>query len=167
MRRLICTFVVRIWLIQVFSWRGSYFVLSDGNGWTNSLGPDQTAPDQDQHCLLFCLHRHGVECLSEGKWAAAWQNQTNDLCAQRRLRSAWASAQSDQNLRYALNMKLRTQGFFMRTAKSLIRLGGCSGWSESSLAAHSILLVLSCAGSSDKDLPCISTVLQVLSHWIS
>ena len=26
-------------------------------------------------------------------WAAAWQNQQNDLCAQRRLRSAWASAQ--------------------------------------------------------------------------
>ena len=26
--------------------------------------------------------------------AAAWQNQQNDLCAQRRLRSAWASAQS-------------------------------------------------------------------------
>ena len=29
-------------------------------------------------------------------WTAAWQNQQNDLCAQRRLRSAWASAQSDQ-----------------------------------------------------------------------
>ena len=27
-------------------------------------------------------------------WAAAWQNQQNDLCALRRLRSAWASAQS-------------------------------------------------------------------------
>ena len=31
------------------------------------------------------------------KWAAAWQNQQNDLCTQRRLRSAWASAQSDQS----------------------------------------------------------------------
>ena len=28
------------------------------------------------------------------KWAAAWQNQQNGMCAQRRLRSAWASAQS-------------------------------------------------------------------------
>ena len=27
--------------------------------------------------------------------------------------------------------------FFMRTAKTLIRLGGCTGWSESSLGAHS------------------------------
>ena len=31
-------------------------------------------------------------------WAASWQNQQNGMCAQRRLRSAWASAQSDQSL---------------------------------------------------------------------
>ena len=31
------------------------------------------------------------------KWAASWQNQQNGMCAQRRLRSAWASAQSDQS----------------------------------------------------------------------
>ena len=30
-------------------------------------------------------------------WAVALQNQQNDLCALRRLRSAWASAQSDQS----------------------------------------------------------------------
>ena len=59
------------------------------------------------------------------------------LCAQRRLRSAWASAQSDQSLRCALNRKVRTQGFFMRTAETLIRLSGCPGWSESSLGAQS------------------------------
>ena len=35
----------------------------------------------------------------------------------------------------------------MRTAKTLIRLGGCPGWSESSLGAHAILLVLSWGGS--------------------
>ena len=29
-------------------------------------------------------------------WATAWQNQQNGLCAQWRLRSAWASAQSNQ-----------------------------------------------------------------------
>ena len=27
-------------------------------------------------------------------WTAAWQNQQNDLCAQQRLGSAWASSQS-------------------------------------------------------------------------
>ena len=32
-------------------------------------------------------------------WAASWRNQQNGMCAQRRLRSAWAFAQSDQNLR--------------------------------------------------------------------
>ena len=34
-----------------------------------------------------------------------------------------------------------------RTAKTLIRLGGCPGWSESSLGAHTILLDLSWGGS--------------------
>ena len=47
--------------------------------------------------------------------AASWQNQQNDLCAQRKLRSAWASAQSDQRLccpceeTWALNYLLSAQ----------------------------------------------------------
>ena len=32
------------------------------------------------------------------KWAVSWQNQQNGMWAQRRLGSAWASAQSDQSL---------------------------------------------------------------------
>ena len=35
-------------------------------------------------------------------WAAAWQNRQNGMCAQRRLRSAWASAQTDQSSLSAL-----------------------------------------------------------------
>ena len=35
----------------------------------------------------------------------------------------------------------------MRTAKTLIRLGGCPGWSVSSLGAHVCLLILSWGGS--------------------
>ena len=62
---------------------------------------------------------------------------TKWLCDQRRLISAWASAQSDQSLRCALSAYLRTQGIFMWTAKTLIRLGECPGWSESSLGAYS------------------------------
>ena len=62
---------------------------------------------------------------------------TKWVCAQRRLRSAWASAQSDQSLRCpheeTLDPKLPTE----RTAKTLIRLGGRPGWSESSLGAQS------------------------------
>ena len=34
----------------------------------------------------------------------------------------------------------------MQTAKTLIRLGGCPGWFESSLDAQVILLILSCCG---------------------
>ena len=45
----------------------------------------------------------------------------NDTYAQRRLRSA----QSGQTLPYALNWLPRNQGFFMRTANTLIRLDGC------------------------------------------
>ena len=33
------------------------------------------------------------------KWAASWQNQQSGMCAQQRLRPAWASVQSDQSLR--------------------------------------------------------------------
>ena len=40
-----------------------------------------------------------------------------------------------------------TQGFFMRKAKTLSRLGGCQGWSEFPLGTYVILLVLSCCGS--------------------
>ena len=37
-------------------------------------------------------------CTGENDtWAASWQNHQNGICAQRRLRSAWASAQSDQS----------------------------------------------------------------------
>ena len=79
-------------------------------------------------------------------WAAARQNQETDPWTQRRLRSTLASAQPGQSRRCALSRNLRTQHFFMRTSKTLIRLDGCPGWSESSLDAHANLLFLSCSG---------------------
>ena len=69
--------------------------------------------------------------------AATWQNQQNE-CAQQRLRSAWASAQSDQSLRYPHEESLGPSLPIESTAKTLIRLGGCPGWSESSLGAQSL-----------------------------
>ena len=60
--------------------------------------------------------------------SSSWQNQQNDLCAQRRVRSAWTSAQSDQRLRSPHEERLGPP--IERTAKTLIRLGGCPGWSE-------------------------------------
>ena len=63
-------------------------------------------------------------------------------------RSAWAYAQSDQSSLSAWRSLL---GLWLSlectaTAKTLIRLGGCLGWS-SSLGAQVILLVLSCCSS--------------------
>ena len=88
--------------------------------------------------------RWEAKCSESTNLTKQWSGLSRDItkptkwvCAQRRLRSAWASVQSDQSLRCALNGWLRTQVFFMRTAKTLIRLGGCPGWSESSLGAHS------------------------------
>ena len=67
---------------------------------------------------MVANHEDRFSCDMARKWSVAWQNQQNDLCAQRRFRSAWASTQSDQSLRCALNGKLRAQAFFMQTAKT-------------------------------------------------
>ena len=67
----------------------------------------------------------------------SWQNQQNGMCAQRRLRSACASAQSDQRLHCPHEQSCGPQLPTERTAKTLIRLGRCPGWSESSLGAQS------------------------------
>ena len=83
-------------------------------------------------------------------WEMSHDKTTKWVCAQQRLRSAWASAQPDQSLRCAFNGQLRTQGFFMRTLKTLIRLGGCPGWSESSLGTHAVCWFLSYPGSNSK-----------------
>ena len=80
-------------------------------------------------------------------WAASWQNQQNDIWAQRRLGSAWASAQPNHSLRYLHEETLRPQLPIEHGAKTLISLGGCQGWSESALGTQVILLVLSWGGS--------------------
>ena len=54
-----------------------------------------------------------------------------------RLGSAWASAQSDQNLRCPHEESLGPELPIECKAKTLIRLGGCPGWSESLQGAHS------------------------------
>ena len=70
-------------------------------------------------------------------WAASWQNQQCG-CA--------PSEDSDQpghppsliRVFAVRSMDSRVQAFFMRTAKTLIKLGGRPCWSESSLGAHSL-----------------------------
>ena len=102
--------------------------------------------------ILSCPCSYGLT-----GWAAAWQNQQNDLCAQQTLRSALACAQSDQSLRCPHEETLGPYLPNECTAKNLIRLGGCQGWSESLLGTQVILLVLSCCSSNTKD----SSVVQV------
>ena len=46
---------------------------------------------------LVKQYRSDQTLFAQRKCVAAPQNQQNDLCAQRRLRPAWASAQSDQS----------------------------------------------------------------------
>ena len=78
-------------------------------------------------------------------WAASWQNQQNGMCAQRRLRSVWASAQSDQSLHwpslirvFAVRMKKAwVLSYPLSAQQRLIRPGGCPGWYESLLGAQS------------------------------
>ena len=90
-------------------------------------------------CKYLVLHYFG-EFIAVSKKQDISRDMTKPpkwLCAQRRLRSAWASAQSDQSLRCAPHWVAKDPSFFMRTEKTLIRLGGCPGRSESSLCAQS------------------------------
>ena len=89
-------------------------------------------------------------CLSvdfKVKWAAAWQNQQNYLFTQQRLRSAWASAKSDQSLCCQHEERLCPYLPIKRTVKTLIRLNGYPGWSVTLLGAQVLLLVLACCSS--------------------
>ena len=70
---------------------------------------------------------------------------TKWVCAQRRLRSHWASAQSGQSSLSAWR-KLGSLATHWAHSATLIRQGGFPDWSESSLGAL-ILSVLSCRGS--------------------
>ena len=86
-------------------------------------------------CCEYPLESHWRCIFNEYPQRVLWRNKQNYpliitkhppylfhfLCAQQRLRSAWASAQSDQNLCCPLTEQLRSQGFFMRTAKILVR----------------------------------------------
>ena len=78
------------------------------------------------HVLL--VKRNGIWKKKgiRSKLATSWQNQQNDLCAQQRLRSAWASAQSDQSLHCLHEETLRPPLPIEHP-----------GWSESSLGPQS------------------------------
>ena len=84
------------------------------------------------HHIVWIKRVRPIQEYRQHKWAASWQIQQNDLCAQLRLRSAWAS------WIFAVRMK---KPWVLRM------LSRCPGWSESSLGAQIILLVLLWRGS--------------------
>ena len=47
--------------------------------------------------LTQCMNVQTAFRLFVRIWAASWQNQQNGMCAPRKFRSAWASAQTDQS----------------------------------------------------------------------
>ena len=70
-------------------------------------------------------------------WFSKWKkNIPSDICVKRRLKSACASAQSDQSLRSPHEESLHPWLFKMRPRKILIWLRECAGWSESLLGTH-------------------------------
>ena len=62
------------------------------------------------------------------RWAVAWQNQETDVCTHRRLRPAWAFAQSDQSSLSAWR-SIGTFGYPSSAQRRLISLVRCPGWS--------------------------------------
>ena len=90
------------------------------------------------HTCLFIVWFITYECPFFSKWAVTWQKQQNE-CA--------PSEDSDQPGRPPSMIKVfavRMKNDWLpikRTAKILIRLSGCLGWSESSLGAHSFYWV--------------------------
>ena len=52
------------------------------------------------HTIDFAVSRLKFWCQQTnlGNYARTWQNQQNDLCAQRKLRSTWAPTKSNQSL---------------------------------------------------------------------
>ena len=126
--------------------------------WRQHLGmmiTTGTKPSISLECFFWHIHLKNTPWKLHD-WATSWQNQQSGKCAQRWLRSAWASAQSDQSSLSAWRKlgSLATHWAHSedadQTGRMLIRLGGCPGWSESSLDTHAILLVLSRGGSCSK-----------------
>ena len=92
--------------------------------------------------LLF----NEMKGLSDQIWAVTWQTQQNGMCAQQKLRSAWASAQSDQS---SLSAWRKLESLVTHWAH---REDSKTHWADAQADlslhwAHTHLLVLSCRGS--------------------
>ena len=86
--------------------------------------------------LSVLIRRKKIWSYTESKEQRNWENVPSDMCAQRRLRSACASVQSDQSLFCPYEKTLRTWLSKMRPVKIPIRLRESADWSEPSLGVH-------------------------------
>ena len=95
------------------------------------------------------------------RWAATWQNQQSDCVP---------SEDSDlpSLIRvFAVCMKKAwINSYPLSGQPRLIRLGGCSGWSESSLGAHSLCWFCRVAAQMYIQLWSRQTTLQIPQWWI-
>ena len=87
-----------------------------------------------------------VAALELYKWATTWQNQQNN-CAQQRLRSAWASAQSDQRLHCPHERKLGSSATHWAHSEDADQTGRMPRLIWVFAGRTVIMLVLSCCGS--------------------
>ena len=104
MPRLIWVFAGRTLILLVLSCRGSFvisFILTV-QPMSSFQGNNQDNEEQYILTRLRLDNCSGNRDLSgfDHQWATTRQNQQTDPCAKRRLRSLWASAQSDQGLRW-------------------------------------------------------------------
>ena len=104
---------------------------------------------------FLCGNHMSLDMTKPTKW----------LFAKRRLRSTWASAQSDQSLRCPHEESLGPYLPIEHTAKTLIRLGRCPGWSESLLGAQSLCWFYHVAGQILARLSPVLTVLWFLPYF--
>ena len=109
------------------------------------------------HCQSFhCGQLFHAQRLQHTILARAWHNLQNDVRPAKTQISlgiwpVWSVFAVRMKKAWVLSYPLSAQ-------RKLIRLGQCTGWSESSLGAHAILLVLSCTG-------LYAVKLQWLKHW--
>ena len=106
-------------------------------------------------------------------WAGTWQNQQMTLRpANTQINLGIHPVWSVFTVRSKDSQITRT--FFRRTAKTLMRLCGCPGWSETSLDVRVILFVLSCSGSYffvpfasviDAEIPCPILTSVCILGW--
>ena len=97
--------------------------------------------------------------------AAIRENVLSCMYAHRRLKSACASALTDQRYRCPHEHFLRPWSSKMRPMKILIRLRECAVWSESSLGAHVRRYVFWCSGKYYKDRSYRKSIIQQMSIW--